>query len=88
MNHSKFAVAVVAFVAGITVAMMFPVFAQQGGSTEKAWEMTVTRPAGNAGNVTFVKHNRITGQTLVLSCANNNCGQTLSWRELQEQSAE
>ena len=88
MKRSKVSVALVAFVAGIAVATLIPALAQQASSTEKTWELSVTRPAGNSGNVTFVKYNRVTGQTLILSCINNNCGQTMSWWELQEDSAD
>ena len=88
MKRSKISIAFVAFIAGIAVATLFPALAQQAGSTEKAWEMEVTRPAANSGNVTFVKYNRTTGQTLILSCVNNNCGQKMTWWQLQEASAE
>ena len=45
---------------------------------ESAWEITVT-PYGN-DDLVVVKHNRITGQTLILSCS-RTCGNNEEWRD-------
>ena len=78
MNFKNALAVVAAFVAGVLVSATYPVVAQQT-DVDAAWEVTVSRPANN--NVSFVKHNRITGQTLVLSCVMGLC-QKQKWIEL------
>ena len=45
---------------------------------ESAWEITVM-PYGH-GDLAVVKHNRITGQTLILNCS-STCGNNEQWRD-------
>ena len=78
-------IAAVSFVLGGLVAIVYPAIAQSPGS-QSAWEVSFTRPTATNGNVTIVKHNRITGQTLVLSCPANACGKELKWSEFPEES--
>ena len=45
---------------------------------ESAWEITVM-PYGD-GDLAVIKHNRITGQTLILNCS-STCGNNEQWRD-------
>ena len=45
---------------------------------ESAWGITVM--SYGDGDLVVVKHNRITGQTLILSCS-NTCGNNEEWRD-------
>ena len=78
MKHRNILLALVAFLAGIGVAMVVPALAQQGGNNT-AWEVMVA-PYGTV-NLGVVKHNSATGQTLVLTCG-NECGKKDAWLEL------
>ena len=83
MKLQTVTVACVAFVLGGLMAIVYPAIAQSPGA-QSAWEVSFTRPSATNGNVTIVKHNRITGQTLVLSCPANSCGKKLRWSEYPE----
>ncbi len=74
-------IAAVAFITGVTAAVVLPALAQQA-EPEAVWEVTVSRPTVS-NTVNFLKYNRVTGQALVLACHQSDCGnETKRWLEL------
>ena len=66
--------ALIGFVIAVLGFTQIPAVAQQT-SAEVAWEVSVTPFSSGSGadQVLVVKHNRVTGQTLLLNCS-NACG--------------
>ena len=74
-------IAAVAFITGVTGAVVLPAFAQQA-EPEPVWEVIVSRPTVS-NTVNFLKYNRVTGQALVLTCHQSDCGKgKMKWLEL------
>ena len=70
--------ALIGFVVAVFVFIQVPATAQQS-PLEASWEIYTT--ASNE-HLLVVKHNRVTGQTLILTCG-NNCGAKEEWHEYQ-----
>jgi hypothetical protein len=90
MNTRNFVFVLVAFVAGVVIALAFPAIAQQSeaqqSESEGPWKVTMSRPAQSTNNteaVYFTKHNQETGQILVLNCdpGGNLCNKA-KWHDL------
>lgn len=70
--------ALVGFVVAVLVFTQIPAVAQQTNA-EAAWDVIVS-PFGQQSYV-IVKHNSLTGQTLILDCA-RSCSDNNVWWEL------
>ena len=73
--------ALIGFVIAVLGFTQIPAVAQQT-EVESPWEITVMPYSGGTGAnaVLVAKHNRVTGQTLLLSCS-NACGGGEEWRD-------
>jgi formaldehyde-activating enzyme involved in methanogenesis len=75
-----------AFVGGALVAaaslLLLPAQAQEG-SANQAWEIAVeSYSSGDKPRLAVVKHNTVTGQTLILTC-DNRCDADEVWRDFE-----
>ena len=53
----------------------------QGSSVEGAWEISVmSYSSGDKPRLAVVKHNAVSGQTLILTC-DNRCNPEETWRD-------
>ncbi len=68
--------ALIGFVVAVLGFTQIPAIAQQA-ELESAWEIHIA--AGNE-HLYLVKHNSVSGRTLILTCA-NNCGRNEEWHE-------
>ncbi len=74
--YGLFGVLVVAVIAAV-VFVQAPATAQQS-PVESSWEIYPV-PYSDS-HVLVVKHNRVTGETLILTCA-SNCGSNEEWQD-------
>ena len=83
---------VVGAILGIALAIglsmrLLPAQAEES-SGAGAWEVTVTSySSGDKPRLAVVKHNSITGQTLIVTC-DNRCNPDEQWRDFRVASAE
>lgn len=79
MKQNVIIAALLGFIVGVGVFVLSPAGAQPAVEP-KSWDLIVTPYSSDA--IGLVKHNRDTGQTLILTCR-GNCGEKQKWYEYQ-----